>query len=154
MTTPEAGETKEEPEMPVTAAVIPYAVSRLLVAVAVGALCTAGASAGAATVLTGSPSPSVWIATYERSAECHQASANQDPRCSVAAAQAAAEQRLADSLESKAKALAAQHDRASSDAPNQQAAPAAVPDPAPVAVAPAPAAAPPAGDDSSAGHDD
>lgn len=130
-------------------AIARQAASRFLVAVAVGALCIAGASAGAATLLTGSPSPSVWVATYQRSAECHQAQAAQDPRCSVAAAQALAELRLATSLEGKAKDLAAQ--QAASAAANQQATSAAVP--APVA-----AAAPPAvhhsDDGSSGGHDD
>ncbi len=136
--------------MSLTAALSPSVASKLLVAIAVGALCTAGASAGAATLLTGSPSPSVWFATYQRAAECHQAASNQDPRCSIAAAQAAAEQRLADSLESKAKALAAQDGKLSSAAPTPQSdAPAAV-DPAP---APAPAAAPHSGDDSG-GNDD
>ena len=131
--------------MSLTAALSPSVASKLLVAIAVGALCTAGASAGAATLLTGSPSPSVWIATYQRTAECHQAASNQDPRCSIAAAQAAAEQRLADSLESKAKALAAQDGKSSSAAPILQADAPAVP--APAAAPLAPAAAPHSADD-------
>jgi len=130
--------------MSLTAALSAPAALRLLVAVAVGALCTAGASAGAATMLTGSPSPSVWASTYERTAACSRPGSVRDPRCSVAAAQAAAEQRLADSLESKAKALAAQ--QGSSGATAQQATSPAAPAPA--------FAAPHAGDDASAGHDD
>lgn len=126
------------------------AASRMLVAVAVGALCIAGASAGAATLLTGSPSPSVWISTYQRSAECHQVQAAQDPRCSVAAAQAAAELRLAASLESKAKALAAQ--QAASAAANQPTT--SAPDPAPPLAAPPAPAVHHSEDDSSGGHDD
>jgi hypothetical protein len=135
--------------MSLTAALSPPAASKLLVAVAVAAFCTAGASAIAATLLTGSPSPSVWFATYQRTAECHQAAAVQDPQCSVAAAQAAAEQRLAASLESKAKALAAQSGQPSSTAPTSQAASPVVPAPAPLA----PAAPPRSGDDSGS-HDD
>jgi hypothetical protein len=136
--------------MSLTAALSPQAASKLLVAIAVGALCTAGASAGAATLLTGSPSPSVWLAAYQRTAECHQPDAVQDPRCSVAAAQAAAEQQLADSLESKAKALAAQNGQPSNAAPAAQA---ADPAPAPAAAPLAPAAAPRSGEDSE-GHGD
>lgn len=135
------------------AASSPPAASKLLVAVAVAALCTAGASAGAAALLTGSPSPSVWFATYQRTNECHQTAAVRDPRCSIAAAQAAAEQRLADSLESKAKVLAAQNGQSSSAAATPQAVSPAVPAPAPAAAPPAPAAAPRSGDDSG-GHDD
>lgn len=139
--------------MSLTAAFSSQAASKLLVAVAVGALCTAGASAGAATLLTGSPSPSVWIATYQHTAECHQAGAVQDTRCSAVAVQAAAEQRLADSLESKAKALAAQHAQAAGGAATQQPTSPAATIPAPAAAPPS-AAAPHSGDDSSAGHDD
>lgn len=135
------------------AAVGPHSPSRLLVAIAVGALCTAGASAGAATLLTRSANPSVWIATYQLSAECHQAAAAQDPQCSVAAAQAAAELRLAASLESKAKALAAQHEKAQAADPNLQPVAPAVPATAPGAAPLAPVAHP-SRDDSSAGHDD
>ncbi len=116
--------------------------SRLLVAIAVWALCTAGAGAAAATLLTGSANPPAWIATYQIRAECHQAAAAQDPRCSVAAAQAAAELRLADSLESKAKALAAQ--AANAPGPNaiQQAQSPTQPAQAQAAAPPAPPAAP------------
>ena len=81
--------------------------STLVVALAVAALTTAGASAGAAMFLTGSPSPSVWLQTYEHANECRQVGAANDPNCSAAAAEAITKLRIAAEIESKAKSLAA-----------------------------------------------
>ncbi|HEY2599622.1 MAG TPA: hypothetical protein VGJ79_14225 [Candidatus Dormibacteraeota bacterium] len=81
--------------------------STIVVALAVAALTTAGAGTGVATLLTGSPSPSVWLQAYEHSRECHQAGAANDPRCSAAAAEAIVKLRIAAELESKAKSLIA-----------------------------------------------
>lgn len=134
------------------APISPHGPSRLLIAVAVGALCTAGASAGAATLLTRSANPSAWIETYRLSTECHQSAAARDPRCSADAAQAAAELRLAASLESRAKALAAQQGTAPDTGTSSQPAAPAGPDTGPAAAPPAHAA--PSGDDSQEGHDD
>jgi hypothetical protein len=69
------------------ASISPEAASRLVVVIAVGALTTAGAGAGAATLLTGSPSPSVWLAAYGITSES-PAGRSPEPRCSSAAAQA------------------------------------------------------------------
>lgn len=96
------------------ASISPEAASRLVVVIAVGALTTAGAGAGAATLLTGSPSPSAWLQAYRHTAECRQPDAAQNPRCSSAAAQAIFERSLAAGLELKAKQLSA---RANNPAP-------------------------------------
>lgn len=80
--------------------------SSIVVALAIAALTTVGASAGVATLLSGSPSPSVWLQSYERAKECRQAGAEQDPNCSAAAAEALTKLRIAAEIESQAHALA------------------------------------------------
>jgi hypothetical protein len=85
----------------------PDAGSKLVVAIAVGALTTAGVGAGTATLLTGSPDPFTWFQAYRHSSECRQAGAVQDPSCSAAAAQAIFERNLAAGIEQKAKDLSA-----------------------------------------------
>lgn len=82
------------------------AASKLVVAIALGALTTAGAGVGAATLVTGSPQPSAWLEAYRHSTECRQAGAAEDPGCSPAAAQAIFERNLAAGIEQKAKILA------------------------------------------------
>ena len=123
------------------------AASRLMSVIAVGALTTAAAGAGAASLLTGSPNPSAWVAAYQHSRECAQATATQDPNCSAAAAEALVEARIALQLEQQAQGLKATPVPASSP-------PAASP---PVAAQPAPAAsaapAPHTDDDSGDGND-
>ena len=76
--------------------------SSIVVALAIAALTTAGASAGVATALTGSPNPSVWLQAYEHAKECRQAGADNDPNCSAAAAEALTKLRIAAEIESKA----------------------------------------------------
>jgi hypothetical protein len=93
--------------------------SKLIIAIAVGALTTAGAAAGAATLLTASPNPSVWLHAYQRANECRQAAADRDPNCSTAAAQAMLELRIAATIESKAKSLASQRDQGLAHAPGK-----------------------------------
>jgi hypothetical protein len=80
--------------------------SAIVVALAIASLTTAGASAGVATLLTGSPSPSMWVQAYEHANECRQAGAENDPNCSAGAAEALTKLRIAAELESKAKGLA------------------------------------------------
>jgi hypothetical protein len=103
------------------AAISPEAASRLVVVIAVGALTTAGAGAGAATLLTGSPSPSAWLQAYRHTSECRQPDAAQNPRCSSAAAQAIFERSLAAGLELKAKQLSARLDSPAPAQPTRQA---------------------------------
>jgi hypothetical protein len=81
--------------------------SSTVIAFAVAALTSAGASAGAATVLTGSPNPSVWLQAYQHVRECRQVGAETDPNCSAAAAEALVKLRIAGVIESRAKSLAA-----------------------------------------------
>ena len=100
--------------------------------IAVGALTTAAAGAGAAYLLTGSANPSAWVATYQHARECAQPSAPQDPNCSAAAAEALVEARVALQLEQQAQALDG----------TRRPAPAPQPQPVPPATAPAPAAVP------------
>lgn len=102
-------------------AISPDAASRLVVVIAVGALTTAGAGAGVATLLTGSPSPSAWFQAYQHTNECRQPGAAQDPRCSSAAAQAIFERSLAAGLELKAKQLSARTNHRAPAAPTVQA---------------------------------
>jgi hypothetical protein len=90
-----------------TSNVVTVAASRLLTAIAIGAFSTAAAGAGMATVLTGSPSPSAWVAAYQRSHECALDKAARNPSCSVAAARALAEQQVAAQLEQQASQLRA-----------------------------------------------
>jgi len=114
--------------------------------IAVGALTTAAAGAGAASLLTGSPNPSAWVAAYQHSRECAQATAMQDPNCSAAAAEALVEARIALQLEQQAQGLKATPEPASNP---PVALPAVAARPAPAASA-APA---PHGDDSGDGND-
>lgn len=117
--------------------------STIVVALAVGALTTAGASAGAASLLTGSPNPSIWLQTYEHARECRQVGAESDPNCSAAAAEALVKLRIAAAIESRAKQLAAAR-----RTPVHR--PASQPQPAPMLAPPVQAARPPA-DDSGGG---
>jgi hypothetical protein len=130
------------------AALSPEAASKVVVAMAVGALSTAGAGAGAATLLTGSTSPSTWLQAYRHASQCHQAAADQDPDCSVAAAQAIMEKRIAAEIESKAKSLAAQRKKSPPTAPSRP-----IVDPNPGSVAPVAAPAAPAPHDDSGESD-
>lgn len=117
----------------------------IVVALAVAALTTAGASAGAASLLTGSPNPSAWLQTYERTMECRQVGAESDPNCSAAAAEAFVKLRVAAQIESQAKKLAAAR-RIPAHGPASR------PQPAPMLATPVQAARPPA--DDSGGVDD
>lgn len=132
-----------------TAPASPFA-SRLMSAVAVGALATAAAAAGAASLITASASPSVWLAAYEHSRECAQPQAALDPSCSAAAAQSLADQRLALRLEQEAQKLDATPapDPSAQDPSPADTSPAAAPpsNPAPVPVSHS--------DDSGEGTDD
>lgn len=125
------------------------AASRLLAAIAVGALSTSAAAAGTAITLTGSASPAVWVAAYQHSQECAAASAAQDPNCSAAAAQDWAQRQLAAQLEQQAAQLKSKQP-AVANPPGDQG--------GPVVTAPAASAQSPAGtphnDDSGEGGDD
>jgi hypothetical protein len=112
--------------------------SSIVVALAIAALTTAGASAGVATLLTGSPSPSVWLQSYEHAKECQQAGAEKDPNCSAAAAEAMTKLRIAAEIESKAHLASV----GKSPATRHVTRPVARPSPAPVFLA-APIQAPP-----------
>jgi hypothetical protein len=126
------------------------AASRLMSVIAVGALTTAAAGAGAAFLLTGSANPSAWVAAYQHSRECARPAAAQDPNCSTAAARALVEARIALQLEQQAKKLDAIPPPAPTPPPPQVLAPAAAPAP----VRPAAVVAPPAhSDDSGEGVD-
>jgi hypothetical protein len=113
--------------------------STIVVVLAVAALTTAGAGVGAATVLTGSPNPSVWLQTYQHAKECRQVGAETDPNCSAAAAEALVKLRIAAVIESQAKGLATAR---RAPAPR----PVARPQPAPLLAAPVQAPRPPSDD--------
>lgn len=125
------------------------AASRLLAAIAVGALSTSAAVAGTAITLTGSASPGVWVAAYRHSQECAAAGAAQDPNCSAAAAQDWAQRQLAAQLEQQAAQLKSKQP-AVADPQGDQGGPAVS---AP-AVAPQSAATTPHSDDSGEAGDD
>lgn len=119
--------------------------SGMVIALAVAALTTSGAGAGAASLLTGSANPAVWLQAYKHAQECRQAGAESDPNCSVAAAEALVKLRIAAEIESQAKKL----DTAGRTPADR---PATRPQLAPVLAPPVQAARPPA-DDSGGGDD-
>lgn len=100
-----------------------HAASRLLTAIAVGALSTSAAVAGTAILLTGSTSPAVWVAAYRHTQECTAAAAAQDPNCSVAAAQDWAQRQLAAQLEQQAAQLNKSKQSTVADPPGDQGGP-------------------------------
>lgn len=125
------------------------AASRLMSVIAVGALTTAAAGAGAACLLTGSANPSAWVAAYQHARECAQPAAAQDPNCSAAAAEALVEARVALQLEQQAQNL-----NATSTPRPAPARPSVPPAPAPAAARPPVAAPPPThADDTAEGND-
>ena len=92
--------------MPDRTAAAATTASSIVVAMAIAALTTAGASAAVATLLTGSPSPSAWLRSYQHAQECRQAGALNDPNCSAAAAEAITKLRIAAEIESKSRVVA------------------------------------------------
>ena len=99
--------------MSFTSSIGAAAAARLMTIIAVGALSTAGAGVGMAVALTGSTSPSAWLAAYEHSRECRAEGEAQDPKCSTEAAQALAANELAQKLEQEAQHLKAKPSPAS-----------------------------------------